>query len=156
MDIQEVIAREEIRMGIADYCVSMDTGEMDRVLSVFAPEAIVEMYGYTCAGIDEIRSTLASAGKLVLSVPDIAPLRHFVSTQSIRLLSPQEASSTTYVTVVGSRGVDHWGAYIDRWAKSQGQWRIARRSVTLDGFMKGSAGEKLHARAHHAVSGGVE
>lgn len=153
MDVQGLIAQEEIRTGIADYCISMDTGKMDRVLAIFASDAVVEMYGQTCRGVDEIKRNLVSAGKVVLSVPGIPPLRHFLSTQTIHVSSTQDASSTTYVTVVGARGVDHWGAYLDRWTKSQGRWQIAQRCVTVDGFIRGSAGEKLCNREHAAIAG---
>lgn len=156
MDVGELIAQEEIRAAIADYCIGMDTGKMDRVLALFASDAVVEMYGLTSEGVDEIKRNLVSAGKTVLAVPGIAPLRHFLSTQIIHVSSAQEASSTTYVTVVGARGVDHWGAYIDRWTKSHGRWQIAQRSVTVDGFIKGSAGEKLCNREHAAVAGSKE
>lgn len=145
MGFDQVVVRDTIREAVANYCTAMDAGDMDQVLTVFAPDAMVEMYGRSASGIDEIKSTLMSTAKVVLAAPGITPLRHFLSTQTIRVLSADQAASTTYVSVVGARGLDHWGAYVDRWTMREGVWRIAGRTVTLDGFMPGSAGERLDA-----------
>lgn len=141
----ELVAREFIRTAIADYCIAMDRGTMNGLLDIFAPDAGLEMYGYSAVGHDQILKTLGKTGRVVMSVPGITPLRHFLSTQSVHVHSACDASSTTYVTVVGAHGVDHWGAYLDRWRNDGDRWRITQRTIALDGFNPGSAGERLHA-----------
>lgn len=136
---------EAIRNAIAEYCIAMDQGKAEGLLDIYAPEAELEMYGHRAIGRDEIVATLGKTGKIVVSTPGIKPLRHFLSTQSVQVASDTEATSTTYFTVVGRNGVDHWGAYVDRWSRDADRWRITHRTITLDGFLPGSAGERLNA-----------
>ena len=45
---------------------------------------------------------------------------------------------TDLVKVLTDRGLDHWGRYVDEYARLEGRWWIIRRNVSIDGLVKGA------------------
>ena len=60
-------------------------------------------------------------------------LRHFTSTIQIDLVSETAARVRSYYQVVSATGLDHWGRYLDEFRVVDGEWLIARRTITTEG-----------------------
>ena len=149
MEIWELEARESIRDIVTRYNSNGDTGRFDRVLELFAADAVMEIGGpdgrpVTYRGRDQIATIFtgtkdrwsASAGKR--GAPPY--VRHCVFTHQIDVVDRSHARGRSYFQVLMSHGLDHWGRYIDEYESRDGRWLFSRRKVTLDGRMPQSLG----------------
>lgn len=153
MDVWELSAREEIRGCISRYNANGDAGRMAEMMSVFAPDAIMEIDGDQTQGRDAIEATFRSAGRgfvefaKAAGTPRDAPLlRHFTSTIVITVDSPSEARATMYYFVLMPHGLDHWGRYDDNYRIVDGSWLVSHRRELMDGAVKGGFGAQQLAR----------
>jgi hypothetical protein len=136
----EVHAREAIRDLVARYNACGDAADIDAVVELFGPEAVLEVGPRDGAtvyrGRDEIRSLFAanqrrwSAHAASSGRPHY--VRHFVSTHEISFDGPEQARGRSYFLVLMAHGLDHWGRYFDDYAVLDGRWSFARRRVRLD------------------------
>jgi hypothetical protein len=133
VDSWEVAARENIRDLVARYNANGDSGRFDHVLACFAPHASMEVDGVDYRGQAEIRTIFTDTAEAAERWPEPLGMRHFTSTLQIDLISRQEATSRCYYQVLTTRGLDHWGRYLDRYEKVDGHWYFSRRRVFLDG-----------------------
>jgi uncharacterized protein (TIGR02246 family) len=133
MELWELIAREEIRDLVARYNSNGDSGRFDEVLTLFAPDAVMELPEATYEGHDEIRSMFTGAAASFASRTGFRYLRHFTATLQIDVLGPSEARGRCYYAVLMSHGLDHWGRYVDEYTTVDGKWRFHHRRVTVDG-----------------------
>jgi hypothetical protein len=163
MEVWELIARESIRDCIARYNANGDTGRFDEMMTVFAPDAVMEVSGKVIRGHDAIREFFAGVAQRTRE-PGRAPgsgtgsgagpspveewvargrrpfIRHFTSTTQIDVLSETEARARSYYLVVTVHGLDHWGRYIDEYGVVDGRWVITHRTVTTDAAFAGGWG----------------
>jgi hypothetical protein len=134
MDVEELIAREEIRTLIARYNHAGDRGRLDELLACFGQDGVMELEGIApLQGRAAIRRHLAGVMESFAAATERAILRHHVSSVSIELVSPLEARAHSYFAVFTEVGLDHWGRYTDHFACMDGCWHIAHRRVRVDG-----------------------
>jgi hypothetical protein len=133
VDPWEVVARESIRDLVARYNANGDSGRFDQVLECFAPHATMELDGVVYRGQAEIRTIFTDTAALAKQWPEPLGMRHFTSTLQIDVTSPVEATSRCYYQVLTTRGLDHWGRYLDTYEVVDGHWRFSRRREFLDG-----------------------
>jgi hypothetical protein len=139
MDVDELIAREEIRALIARYNHAGDRGRLDELLDCFDADGVMEIDGVApLQGHPAIRRHLAGVVADLAAVSERATLRHHVSSLSIELDSPLAARAWSYFAVFTEAGLDHWGRYADRLARVDASWRFAHRRVRVDGASPGS------------------
>jgi len=142
MDVDELIAREAIRDLVARYNAGADAGRFDGVVALFAPDAVLETADETFEGRAAIDGLFRRTRDRVLDSPPGAAgkpyLRHFTATLQIDVDGPDDAHSRCYYQVLMAHGLDHWGRYIDRFRRVDGEWRFAHRRVTTDGRAQGS------------------
>jgi hypothetical protein len=138
MERWELEARECIRDLVARYNANADSGRFDQVLACFAPDAVMELDGTPYHGHDQIRSLFTGAAELARRGPDPVIVRHHTSTLQIDVAGPHDASSRCYYQVLGARGLDHWGRYLDEYGVIGRRWQFVRRREFLDGFVPGS------------------
>lgn len=139
----QVEAREAIRDLVARYNANGDAGRLDELTALFAPDAILELPGRRCCGLNEIRAMFEEA--VARTGADASParfVRHFTSTLQIDLEGPDSARSRCYYLVLSDRGLDHQGRYVDRYARRDGDWRFVHRQVTVDACAPGGWGEQ--------------
>ncbi len=65
-------------------------------------------------------------------------LRHHVSSVRIELEGSDSARAASYFFAITELGPDHWGLYLDRFARVGDAWLIAHRRVRVDGAATGS------------------
>jgi hypothetical protein len=134
MDVDELIAREEIRALIARYNHAGDRGRLDELLDCFGADGVLEIEGVApLQGRSAIHRHLSGVVADLAAASERATLRHHVSSVSIELHSRLEARAHSYFAVLTEVGLDHWGRYADHFARVDGSWRIARRRVRVDG-----------------------
>ncbi len=133
LKVSDLLAREAIRDLVARYNSYGDSGLFDRVLGLFASDAVIEIGGNTHQGLDEIRRILSSVQDHTAS-PGGRPayLRHCTATHQIDLVDENMAAGRCYFFVLTAVGLDHWGRYLDDYRVVNGDWRFARRRVLTD------------------------
>jgi uncharacterized protein (TIGR02246 family) len=133
MQLDDLLAREAIRDLVARYNAYGDSGLFDRMMELFAPDAVLEVRGSPNEGHDEIRSVFTGvADQTSAGAGGPAYLRHCTSTHQIDLVDETTATGRSYFFVLTGVGLDHWGRYLDDYRMVDGEWRFARRRVLLD------------------------
>jgi hypothetical protein len=131
----DLIAREAIRDLVVRYNSYGDSGLFDRMLGLFAPDAIVEIRGHAYQGVDELRRIFNSVPEQTSTTGGRpAFLRHCTATHQIDLVDESTATGRCYFFVLTAVGLDHWGRYLDEYRIVDGDWRFARRRVLTDAF----------------------
>ncbi len=138
MKLWELVARESIRDLVARYNANADSGRFDQVLDCFAPEAVMELDGTPYRGHGEIRTIFASAAERAGRGPEPIIVRHHTSTLQIDISGPEDATSRCYYQVLSTKGLDHWGRYLDRYGVIGGRWYVLHRREFLDGSVPDS------------------
>jgi uncharacterized protein (TIGR02246 family) len=141
VELWELMARESIRDLVARYNANGDSGRFDQVVELFAPDAVMETDGDVYAGRDQIRSIFTTAAAAVVQWPEPVGMRHSTSTLQIDVAGPTAATSRCYYQVVTTRGLDHWGRYLDEYCVLEGRWLFAHRREFVDGSVPGSWAE---------------
>jgi hypothetical protein len=130
----ELAARESIRDLVARYNANGDSGRIDHVLELFAPDAVMEIAGEPPkVGHDQIRTIFTGARDRAEWGDQPVYLRHVTGTHQIDVLDEQRATGRCYYFVLTAIGLDHWGRYLDEYRLVDGRWRFARRKVSTDG-----------------------
>ena len=160
MEVWELIARESIRDCIARYNANGDSGRIDEMVSVFAPDGIMETGSGRYEGRDAIHafmlsvaergrpttSTTTATNESVVLTPTeewvargrVPFIRHYTATTQIDVLSETQAKARSYYLFLTVHGLDHWGRYLDEFAPVDGRWLIThRREVTDAAFVGG-------------------
>ena len=135
MQLDDLLAREAIRDLVARYNAYGDSGLFDRMLELFASDAVLEVAGSPNEGHDEIRAVFTGVVDRT-SGGDGRPdyLRHCTATHQIDLVDSGTATGRCYFYVLTRVGLDHWGRYLDDYRTVDGEWRFARRRVLVDDF----------------------
>jgi hypothetical protein len=136
-----------IRVGVSalltTYQYLADTGKVERLAQLFAPDGVLEIGSETFVGASEVLGLFTrTSGQFVDA--DFLPARHHLS--SIHVEPRPDGSAKTYACFqfIGTRGLDHWGTYRDvvvpsTEATADGDgWRFAHRRVITEGFAPGS------------------
>jgi uncharacterized protein (TIGR02246 family) len=135
MLLDDLLAREAIRDLVARYNAYGDSGLFDRMMELFAPDAVLEVGGAPNEGHDEIRAVFTGVADQTSAGAGVpAYLRHCTSTHQIDLVDETTATGRCYFFVLTRVGLDHWGRYLDDYRTVDGEWRFARRRVLTDDF----------------------
>ena len=128
-------AREAIRDLVARYNANGDTGRFARVRELFAVDAWMDIGdGTVRRGVDEIMTIFTGTATKVTA--DF--VRHFTSTHQIDVQTSDRAVGRLYYAVLTQVGLDHWGRYVDEYARIDGRWLFASRTVSVDGWSSAS------------------
>jgi len=130
VDLEELLAREEIRQRMSEYAFYNDNLDAENFASVFAEDGIFEGPITSIRGRQEIEHWKKT--NKVLQVNGARPeyVRHHIGTQHI-VVTGGTAKATTYWTVQTDVGLDHTGYYEDDFVRENGSWRIAHRRVRV-------------------------
>jgi len=162
MELWELVARESIRDCIARYNANGDSGRIDDMVSVFAPDGIMETGSGRYEGRDAINAFMSSvvvrgrtepaateSQSIVLTPTEEwiargrAPfIRHYTATTQIDVLSETHAKARSYYLFLTVHGLDHWGRYLDEFAPVDGKWLITHRREITDAAYAGGWGAR--------------
>jgi hypothetical protein len=139
MDLDELIAREQIRDIVARYNATADSGRFDDTIEVFADGAVMEVGDQVLEGRPAIRELFAATQDSIADHAGDQPryVRHLTATLQIDLTSATEAKGRCYFQVLLPHGLDHWGRYLDSYGLRDGRWVITHRRVVTDGWAPG-------------------
>lgn len=135
---------EAIRRVIATYVHRVDTGRVDDVVALFAPDGVLEIAGRSRhEGHDAIRAMFARGVAHLAAHETVPRIRHHLTSHLVELDGPTRARSSCYwLAVVGDAGIDHWGRYVDQLVLDGDTWRFAHRRIHLDGAIPGGWGAR--------------
>ncbi len=141
MTLDDLIARESIRDLVSRYNANGDTGRFERVFELFAEHAVMELGPpgeppEVYNGREALKQIfLGAQGRIGENTKAGGPkyLRHFTATHQIDLIDADHATGRCYFQVLMSRGLDHWGRYVDRYVRIDGRWFFEHRRVYVDG-----------------------
>jgi uncharacterized protein (TIGR02246 family) len=139
MDLDELMAREQIRDLVSRYNSTADSARFEETLELFAPDAVMDTDGEIHEGRDGIRAMFESARDSLAAHAAGVPnyLRHHTSTLQIDVLGPDRARGRCYYQVILPHGLDHWGRYLDEYGVVAGRWVFTKRREILDGYIEG-------------------
>jgi hypothetical protein len=139
VDLDELIAREQIRDLVARYNATADSGRFDDTIEVFAPDAVMEVGDQVLEGRAAIREMFEATKDSIAGHAGDQPgyVRHLTATLQIDLTSVTEARGRCYFQVLLPHGLDHWGRYLDSFGLVGGRWVITHRRVITDGWVQG-------------------
>lgn len=130
--------RSDIEETVHRYAWCYDEGDIDGLVACFTPDAhlgVASPSGGDHHGHAEIRAymTTARARRDALGQQP----RHMLSGTIVSAVSPTEATSRCYMTLVlttsdGAAVIDHAGRYLDRLVLADGSWRFAERLICVD------------------------
>ena len=140
MDVDDLIARESIRDLVARYNAYGDSGRFEALSELFAADAVMEIVGLGGGlvrheGRADIGQIFSRVSDRVGSREGAGPsyIRHFTATHQIDLVDAEHAEGRLYFVVYMPHGLDHWGRYVDRYARVEGAWVFADRKVYVEG-----------------------
>ena len=133
LPIDELVAREAIRLTLSSYVICGDGGDKDGFLRCFTEDGILEMDALLCEGRAALRKWLDSSRPYGDNVvrPRAKIVRHHLTTSRIRFESAELAEGRTYFQTLTDIGLDHFGYYVDQFRNVDGEWLIAHRRVRL-------------------------
>jgi hypothetical protein len=145
LQISDLLAREAIRDLVVRYNAYGDSGLFDRMIGLFAPDAVVEIGDDVHRGVHEIRQVFTGVAAHT-SKPGDRPayLRHCTATHQVDLLDETAATGRCYFFVLTAVGLDHWGRYLDDYRVVNAEWRFMRRRVLTDGLSPQSIFANVH------------
>ncbi|GAA2533992.1 nuclear transport factor 2 family protein [Mycolicibacterium diernhoferi] len=134
-------AELRIRVGVghlmASYQYLADTGKVERLAQLFAPDGVLEIGDEKWVGPEAILAMFVDTAQR-FTAADFLPARHHLS--SIYIEPRPDGSARTYACFqfIGTRGLDHWGTYRDTAIPGPDGWLFAHRRVITEGFAAGS------------------
>jgi hypothetical protein len=147
MDAGEAIAREQIRDVISRYNHAGDRGDLDALARCFSENGVLDLEGEDgLAGRAAIQRRLSQVVSDSVARSERPIVRHHVSSVKIDLTGPDTATAASYFLVFTEIGLDHWGRYADRLARSDRGWQFTHRKVRVDGAAPNSRMAAAHRR----------
>jgi hypothetical protein len=150
MELWELEARESIRDIVTRYNSNGDSGRIEQVLDLFAPDARMETpiqrgaESRVFRGREEIATIFSGTrDRWAVSAEQRATpafVRHCVFTHQIDVIDRTHARGRCYFQVLMAHGLDHWGRYVDEYEERDGRWLFTYRKVTTDGHIPDSTG----------------
>ena len=144
--------RVQIHHTMAVYCNSVDSGDVDGVVSSFTEDAQLELSsGTKVRGRPAIR-----AFYLPVIGPDrpdraagepIPLLRHNLTTSRVEFIDDNTAQGWTYFMTLTGHGLDHAGRYVDRLARHGGRWLLDDRRILVEWYASPSWYEQVRLKA---------
>lgn len=167
MELWELVARESARDLIARYNANGDSGRIEQMLEVFAPDAVFETLDLRLEGkaaIGEfftgVTRRSAAPQDRIPDTPSVADwkargnrpmLRHLTGTTQIDVVDEHTVRARSYYFVLTPHGLDHWGRYLDEFGLVDGEWRITHRKEHTDAVFEGGWGAQSAGAALEAV-----
>jgi len=143
--------RVQIHYTMAVYCTSVDSGDVDGVVSAFAEDGHLELSsGTKAAGQTAIRAFYMPV--IGPDRPDRSPdgaiplLRHNLTTSRIDFVGDDTAHGATYFLSLTRHGPDHAGRYLDRFVRHGARWLIADRRIVVEWYASPSWYEQVRLK----------
>jgi hypothetical protein len=129
--IQVLQDRQEIHDALLRYCIGIDRGDLDLILSAFHADARDNHIGAEESAVERFTRTVKAGASMRTA--------HNLGNVLIQVVDDAIANAQSYLTAW--HHFDHegrtydWviaGRYVDRFERRDGAWRIAHRTVVYD------------------------
>lgn len=146
MDIDEILAREQIHDVLVRYCRAVDRGDLDLLRSVYHEGATDDHGIFRGAGHEFAEWILGQPGR------DELVTQHHLTNSMVVVVDTDEATAETYFVAVHRRpgtppSIGRFGGrYLDRLIRRDGVWRVAERVVVHDWSARPTVGEEWEGR----------
>lgn len=129
---QEALAVAAIRQVQAVYNNAADRGQVDDMITAFAPDGVLDVGRAVYTGPGEIRRFIADVAAGETSA-DLSGSRHHLTTARFVFDGDDDddVRGWTYFFVMRQGTVIQEGTYIDRYRRIGGRWLIAHRRVKM-------------------------
>jgi hypothetical protein len=139
MSADQTAARVQIHYTMALYCNSVDSGDIEGVVSAFAEDGRLELSsGTKVAGRAAIRAfyvPVIGAERQDCGPDGAIPLlRHNLTTSRVELVDGDTAKGATYFISMTRHGLDHTGRYLDTFVRQADRWLIADRRIVVEWY----------------------
>lgn len=139
MTDQETADRVQIQYTMAVYCNSVDSGDVDGVVSAFMADGRLELSsGAKANGQAAIRvfytPVIGPARPDRMPDGSIPLLRHNLTTSRVEFVDDDLAQGQTYFMSLTRHGPDHAGRYLDTFARHGSRWLIAERRIVVEWY----------------------
>ena len=129
--------RAQIHHTMAVYCNSLDSGDVDGVLSGFTDDAQLELSsGAKVRGTAAIRAfylTVVGPARSDRTAGEPIPLlRHNLTTSRVEFVHDDTAQGWTYFMALTRHGLDHAGQYVDRLVRQGDRWLLDDRRILVE------------------------
>ena len=129
--------RGRIHHTMAVYCNSLDSGDVDGVLSAFTDDAQLELSsGTKVRGTAAIRAfylTVVGPARSDRTAGEPIPLlRHNLTTSRVEFVDDHTAQGWTYFMALTRHGLDHAGQYVDRLVRQGDRWLLDDRRILVE------------------------
>ena len=129
--------RGRIHHTMAVYCNSLDSGDVDGVLSGFTDDAQLELSsGAKVRGTAAIRAfylTVVGPARSDRTAGEPIPLlRHNLTTSRVEFVDDHTAQGWTYFMALTRHGLDHAGQYVDRLVRQGDRWLLDDRRILVE------------------------
>lgn len=141
--LRHLLDEKQIRDALSRYSRGVDRGDPDLVRSAYHPDAH-DAHGDYSGGIDGfiewVERRLADADNsmhflgqslIEFAGPDLAMAETYFVSRRMLPLKPGQAPSARAQDALAREG---WGRYVDRFERRNGAWKIAHRTVVLEGL----------------------
>ena len=131
--------RGRIHHTMAVYCNSLDSGDVDGVLSAFTDDAQLELSsGTKVRGTAAIRAfylTVVGPARSDRTAGEPIPLlRHNLTTSRVEFVDDHTAQGWTYFMALTRHGLDHAGQYVDRLVRQGDRWLLDDRRILVEWY----------------------
>jgi len=138
MDLQELIAREQIRDVKARYCRLLDTKDWQGFAALFTEDAILDVSHDTGASPHRGRDAIVTAVRWAV---DHAKSAHYVHSAEFHFHGPDAADviwamhdhmvwEAAHSPIPPATGITGYGHYREHYLRQDGTWRIASLTLT--------------------------
>lgn len=133
--MNEAEITESIRNLLGAYHYFGDHGMSQEYASLFAADGVLETSGSGNYEGREVISAYLQARHDARAALDLrfSKTMHHLASVYIYDVTAESASAFSYFQVLTPLGRDHWGSYRDHLVLEDGEWRFARRIVSIDG-----------------------
>jgi SnoaL-like domain len=121
------------------YARYADEGRSDDLVGLFDEDGVVDVGARVAKGREELTQFFG---------PGRPPkdgrqrTKHVITNILVTEESPERAALLSYFQVLTRNGLTSWGRYIDQVVRNpEGEWRIARRVVAVDGPVQESGSQ---------------
>ena len=143
--------RVQIHHTMAVYCNSVDSGDVEGVVSAFMEDGKLELSsGTKVVGRTAIRAfyTPVIGAERPDRMPDgaIPLLRHNLTTSRVEFTDGDTAQGWTYFMSLTRHGLDHAGRYLDTFKRQGERWLIAERRIAVEWYASPSWYEQVRLK----------
>lgn len=124
--IARLIAEAGIRATLARYCHTIDDGDFDALGECLTEDVELQAFGRTRNGRE------AAVGLLAKAMPPESRGKHLIC-NTLATVSDNKADVVSDFAFIGKDSSIMTGRYIDEFTGADDGWRIAKRTITLNG-----------------------